>query len=159
MASKHEVIGPEAPIPVLVFPRNKMDVIFDCLFHRTPMIMRLPVVNETNNRRNAEREEKDMCPFGIFGAELANLHMVNEISLHCVYALAWTVVKNGRLSFFIDKYLKLFFHFQVAPGVIMKMKCLDPKLELNIQNFKFVRRSNPKQNTKCTIGNRIILAE
>jgi hypothetical protein len=44
-----------------------------------------------------------------------NLHPVNKISFHGVYAPARTIMKYRGLPLSIHKDLKLFFHFQITP--------------------------------------------
>ena len=115
MASKHEMVSTEASIPIRIFGGNNIDIIYDGLFYGTK-IMGVTNVHKPNQHCHTEGEEKKVRLFGIFGSEMAvRLHPVNEIPFHGVYALAGTIMKQGRLAFIVYEYVQLLFHFQVAP--------------------------------------------
>lgn len=105
MASKHEMICTEASIPIRILGRNNIHIINDRLFYGT-QIMGVTDIDKPNQHCHTEGEEKKVSLFRIFGSEVAiHLHLVNEIPLHGVYALAGTIMKQGGLTFIIDVYL------------------------------------------------------
>lgn len=111
MACKHKMISTKALIPKWIFPSNNIDIVCHCLSNRTK-IMRVADINIADQHCHTERKEKYVGFIRISGSELViHLNLVYEIAFHGVYTLAGSIVKYGRLSFFVYKDFELSFHF------------------------------------------------
>ena len=117
MASKHEMISPQASVPIGISSRNDMDIVRDS-FPYWAKIMRVMYIDESDHHCYTKRKEKYMCFLRFSCSELLiHLNGMDEISLHGVYALARSIVEYWRLPFFVHEYLELSFHFQVTPVI------------------------------------------
>lgn len=122
MTRKHEMIRAKASIPIRVSSGYKIDVVYDSVFYRSKVPW-ITIIDESNHLYDTKREVENVCLLGIVCAKLfVSLNFMNKISLHGVYAPARTIMKQRRLPFFVHIYLKLFFHFQVAPVMTMESK-------------------------------------
>ncbi|KAK8685551.1 hypothetical protein V6N13_041551 [Hibiscus sabdariffa] len=109
------MIGTVASIPVRVFMCNKIDVVNDGPSYGTK-ITGVVWINKSDHLCYTEWEVEDMSFVGIISLEIGiNIHLINEVSFHGIYALARTIMKHWRPSLFVNKDLELFLHFQVDP--------------------------------------------
>lgn len=80
--------------------------------------MRFLGIKKPDKHDDAKGKEEDVSFFRVSGSKMAiYFHHVNEISLRRIYAPAWSIMKQWRLSFLVHVYLQLFFHFQIAPEI------------------------------------------
>lgn len=115
MAREKEMIRAKASIPVGIFVRDDIDVVHNGLFDGFE-IERIGLVKVVNHFCDAEWKKMNLCYVGITCSELCiGFQVINKSSFRRIYAPAGTVMEKWWLTFFINKYLEHFLHFQITP--------------------------------------------
>lgn len=115
MAREHEVISPEASVPVGIFGGDDADVICDRPVDGAD-VKGLGLVDEPHHLNHAEGKKMNMRDIRVPGSEpVPHIHVVYEPSFHRVYASARPVVEQRRLPFFVHINLEQLLHLKVAP--------------------------------------------
>lgn len=108
------MISAKATIPVGVFMGNDIDIIGDRILHWAPL-MGVGHVYNLGNHDHTQGEEIDVGLVRIHGSKRADLHVLDEVAFYSVYHLTGPIMKYWWFTFFINVYLKLLLHLQVAP--------------------------------------------
>ena len=117
MARDHEMISTKASIPEGVVVGYEVDVVNDCLLNGM-YFMGVRHIQVLNHHHHAEWKKVEEGLVRVCGSINASLfHFMDESSLCRVNALAWTIVKHRRFSFFIYIYLKQLLHFKITPTI------------------------------------------
>lgn len=119
MASKHQMIGSKALIPIRVFPGNEVDVVSYCPLQWSPDIfVGFAIVYVVDDGCNTDRQEVNVCLVWIHRPEFRCLQLIHEISLHRIYASTGAIVEYWLFSFLVNIHLELFLHFQITPAAV-----------------------------------------
>lgn len=106
MAREHDMVGTKASIPEGSCTGNKVDVVGEGISDRTH-VMGISHEDVPNHLHHAKWQEIYVSLVGVSGSViLVQFHRVNEASLCRIYTLAWTIMNQWLLSFFIYKYLE-----------------------------------------------------
>jgi len=116
MAREHDMIGTKASIPKGMCIGNDVDVVGDSISDEIHIIgieeeEVLHHLHHTKWKEINVRLTRVSASIHISGG----LNLMNETSLCGIYTLAWTIMKQWCLSFFIYVYLENPFHLQITP--------------------------------------------
>jgi hypothetical protein len=111
------MVGTEASIPKGMCIGDDVDVVGDSISDGTH-IMGVEHEQVLHHLHHAKRKEIHVSLTGISGSiHISHFNLMNEASLRRIYTLAWPIMNQWRLSFFIYVYLENPFHLQITPTV------------------------------------------
>lgn len=116
MARKHEMIGPEAPIPEGMLLGNGVDIISKSVANGIS-VKCTRLIQIANHRNHTERHEIHMSFFWILRSKSCfSLYPMDESPLCGVYTPARAIVEDRSFTFFVYVDLEHILHFRVAPA-------------------------------------------
>lgn len=119
VAGKHKVICTKASIPKGMLIRDDIDIVNHCTTYGLSA-MGLSLIEVLNQHHHTEWEKINKGIIWIFcPISIVHFHFMNEHSFCRVYALAWTIMKYGWISFLVYIYLEQPFHLQVTPALVL----------------------------------------
>ena len=115
MAREHEMVSTKASIPEGVVMGYEVDVVNDRILNGM-YFMGVRHIQVLNHHHYTEWKKVEEGFLRVCRSVKASLfHFMDESSLCGVNALAWTIMKYWRLSFFIHIYPKQLLHFKITP--------------------------------------------